>query len=131
MLRSPITTPGAEPYWYARVIAIYHANIWAENPAIRRGKKVRRMDFLWVRWFGDVAGYRSGFRKARLPKIGFVESTDDYAFSFVDPASVIRGCHLIPAFNGGRRKLLPQSYSIARCLNPGDVDDWLNFYVNM
>ena len=132
MLRSPVTEAGAEPYWYARVIGIYHANVWAENPAIPDGRTARRMEFLWVRWFGDEPGYRSGFRRARLPKIGFVESTDDFAFSFVDPAKVIRGCHLIPAFNAGRStELLPESSSIARCLNPGDVDDWLNFYVNM
>ncbi|KJA14397.1 hypothetical protein HYPSUDRAFT_142984 [Hypholoma sublateritium FD-334 SS-4] len=132
MLRSPVTEAGAEPYWYARVIGIYHANVWAENPAIIGGRTARRMDFLWVRWFGDEPGYRSGFRKARLPKIGFVESTDEFAFSFVDPANVIRGCHLIPAFNAGRStELLPQSCSIARRLNPGDVDDWLNFYVNI
>ena len=132
MLRSPVTTPGASPYWYARVIGIYHANIWAENPAIRHGKKVRCMDFLWVCWFGDQSGYRSGFSKARLPKIGFVESTDEFTFSFVDPALVIRGCHLIPAFNGGRGNwLLSKSYSIARSLKSEDADDWLHFYVNM
>ena len=133
MLKSPVATrAGAEPYWYARVIGIYHANVWAENPAIRGGRKTRRMDFLWVRWFGDEPDYRSGIRKARLPKIGFVESTDDFAFSFIDPAKVIRGCHLIPAFNAGRSNVLfPRSCSIARRLNPEDVDDWLNFYVNM
>jgi len=131
MLRSP-AAEGAEPYWYARVIGIYHANVWTEHPAIRGGTNARRMDFLWVRWFGDEPGYRSGFRKAHLPKIGFVESTDDFAFSFVDPANVIRGCHLIPAFDAGRSAdLLPHSHSIARCLTPENKDDWLNFYVNM
>jgi hypothetical protein len=30
MLRSPETDEGAEPYWYARVIGIYHTNVWAE-----------------------------------------------------------------------------------------------------
>ena len=90
------------------------------------------MDFLWVRWFGDEPGYHSGFRRACLPKIGFVESTDDFAFSFVDPADVICGSHLIPAFNAGRSAvLLPYSPSIARRLKPEEVDDWLNFYVNM
>lgn len=131
MLRSP-AVEGAESYWYARVIGVYHANVWTKHPAIRGGRNARHMDFLWVRWFGDEPDYRSGFRKARLPKIGFVESTDDFAFSFVDPANVICRCHLIPAFNAGRSvDLLPHSHSIARCLNPEDIDDWLNFYVNM
>jgi len=132
MLRSPTTEEGAEPYWYARVLGVYHANVWVENSAIRGGKNTRRMDFLWVRWFGEEPGYRSGFRQAHLPKIGFVESTDDFAFSFVDPANVVRGCHLIPAFSAGRSTdLLPHSRSAARRANPEDVNDWLNFYVNM
>ena len=132
MLRASTAEAATEPYWYARVIGIYHANIWVENTVIPGGRKTRRMDFLWVRWLGKELNYRAGFRKACLPKIGFIESTDDYAFSFVDPVKVIRGCHLIPAFNFGRsKKLLPQSCSIARCLTPEDVDDWLNFFVNM
>lgn len=131
MLRSP-DPEGNDTYWYARVIGIYHANVWAENPAIPAGKTARRMDFLWVRWFGEEPEYHSGFRQARLPKIGFVVSTDDFAFSFVDPTNVIRGCHLIPAFNAGRStKLLPKCHSIARRLNAEEVDDWVNFYVNM
>ena len=106
MVRSPITEADAEPYWYARVIGIYHAKVWAENPAIPGGKVARHMNFLWVRWFGEEPGYCSGFCRARLPKIGFVESTDDFSFSFVDPANVVRGCHLIPAFNAGRSTTL-------------------------
>ena len=94
MLRSPIEE-GAEPYWYARVLGVFHVNIWAENLVIPGARNVRRMDFLWVRWFGEVPCYRLGFHQARLPKIGFVESTDEFAFSFVDPANVVHGCHLI------------------------------------
>ena len=95
-------------------------------------RNVRNMDFLWVHWFGEVPGYRSGFRRACLPIIGFVESSDEFAFSFVDPANVVHGCHLIPAFDAGwSADLLPWSCSIARCLNPEDINDWLNFYVNM
>jgi hypothetical protein len=56
-----------------RVIGVYHANVWTEHPAIQGGRNVRCMDFLWVRWFGDELGYRSGFCRVRLPKIGFVE----------------------------------------------------------
>jgi hypothetical protein len=69
---------------------------------------------------------------AHLPKIGFVESNDEYAFTFLDPAQVIRGTHIIPVFAEGRTtSLLPVTKSIARILNPEDEDDWLNFYINM
>lgn len=132
MLRSPETDEGAEPYWYARVIGIYHANVWAERTDIPGARSVRRMEFLWVRWFGKEPQYISGSRGARLPKVGFVESTDEFAFSFVDPANVVRGCHLIPAFHEGRTvDLLPVPHSVSRCLKPDDNDDWVNFYVNM
>ena len=136
MLRSPESEfeEGADTYWYARVIGIYHANVWvdSEQTDIPDARRVKRMDFLWVHWFGKEPKYISSSRRARLPKIGFVESTDEFAFSFVDPANVVRGCHLIPAFHEGRTvDLLPVPQSVSRCLNPGDNDDWVNFYVNM
>ncbi|KAF9475564.1 hypothetical protein BDN70DRAFT_813932 [Pholiota conissans] len=134
MLRAPEVdeNTSTDPYLYARVIGIYHANVWAERSDIPNAKKVRRMDFLWVRWLGEEPDYVSGLHCARLPKIGFVESSDEYAFSFLDPANIVRGCHLIPDFDAGRTPdLLPFPKSIARCLNPGDVDDWVNFYVNV
>ena len=132
MLCSPINEEGAEPYWYARVLGIYHANIWAENLVVPGARNVRHMDFLWVRWFGEVPDYCLGFCLAHLPATGFVDLTDKFAFSFVDSANVVHGCHLIPAFNAGQNAdLLPWPCSIAQCLNPEDIDDWSYFYVNM
>jgi hypothetical protein len=65
-------------------------------------------DFLWVRWFGMEPGrYYHGFCFARLPKIGFVELNDEYAFTFLDPSQVIRGAHIIPAFAEGCCKVEP------------------------
>ena len=130
MVKSP--EPQAQPYWYARVIGIFHGLVSSSHPGVK-DKLPRRMDFLWVRWFGVEPGrYRSGFRYARLPKIGFVESTDPYAFTFLDPLEVIRGAHMIPAFKEGRTSsLLPAAKTVARVLHPEDEDDWLNFYVNM
>jgi hypothetical protein len=85
-----------------------------------------------VRSFGAEPGYKSGSRFSRLPKIGFVESSDHYAFGFLDPAHVIRGCHLIPAFSEGRTSLLlPFTQSDARMLESDTNDDWTNFYVGM
>ena len=76
--------------------------------------------------------YRYGICHARLPKIGFVVSSDKFAFSFLDPAQAIRGVHVIPAFSEGRTStLLPATKSIARVLNPEEEDDWVNFYINM
>jgi hypothetical protein len=132
MVKSPETGPRAQAYWYARVIGIFHAQVSSSHQGVQ-DKSLHHMDFLWVRWFGVEPGrYRHGFHHARLPKIGFVESEDTYAFTFLDPAQVIRGVHVIPAFSEGRTQdLLPSTRSIARVLNPTDEDDWVNFYVNM
>jgi hypothetical protein len=132
MVKSPETGPTAQPYWYARVIGIFHALVSSSHMGVSE-KNLRRMDFLWVRWFGVEPGrYRHGIRYARLPKIGFVESWDPYAFTFLDPAQAIRGIHVIPAFSEGRTSaLLPNGNSVARVLNPEEKDDYVNFYANM
>ena len=68
---------------------------------------------------------------ARLPKVGFVEVTDEDGFGFLDPDLVIRGSHLIPAFHSGRtRDLMPfDGPTVAHAAV--EKDDWANFYVNM
>jgi hypothetical protein len=71
-------------------------------------------------------------RFGHQPKIGFVESTDKYSFTFLDPLQAIRGVHLIPAFAEGQSSaLLLAGKSTAHVLNPNKEDDWLNLYVNM
>jgi hypothetical protein len=107
-----------ERFWYARVIGIYHAKVYTTHPQVQDGGQVRRMKFLWVRWFGSEPNYKHGFHRGRLPKIGFVPSTDD-------------------SFAAGRTTtLLPYATSVARrhsVLTPGPIeaDDWTNFYVDM
>jgi hypothetical protein len=132
MVQSPETGPHAQPYWYARVIGIFHALVSSSHPGVKN-KSWSRMEFLWVRWFGVEPGrYRHGFHLAHLPKIGFVESSDEFAFSFLDPGQVIRGAHIMPAFSEGRTStLLPATKSVAQVLSPDEMDDWVNFYVNM
>lgn len=77
-----------------------------------------------------VPGHRYGLKVARLPKVGFVPDTDALAFGFLDPSLILRGCHLIPAFNEGRTsELLTAPLTAGR--SPGEVDDWVSFYVNM
>ncbi|KIL54289.1 hypothetical protein M378DRAFT_19051 [Amanita muscaria Koide BX008] len=120
----PGQTP--HPYWYARVIGIFHADV------IQRGlddSLPTRMDFLWVRWYGRDLTHRGGWKTRRLHRIGFVERQDPSAFGFLDPEMVIRSVHLIPAFSQGRTMAsLPASTN----LPPTDEDlDWQQYYVNM
>jgi hypothetical protein len=129
MVLSPEEGPDAHPYWYARVLGVFHARVLHTGPqAVNRS--VQRMEFLWVRWLGIMPGHKYGFKAARLPKIGFVPETDDQAFGFLDPSLVVRGCHLIPAFADGRTsELLATPHTAARL--PGEIDDWAAYYVGM
>lgn len=123
------TALNAHPFWYARVLGVFHIRVLHVGPAATN-RSIQHMEFLWVRWFGTETGHRHGFKVARLPKIGFVDETDDLAFGFLDPSLVLRGCHLIPSFINGRTSaLLKTPYSAAR--PPGEFDDWAAFYVNM
>ncbi len=134
MVNSPETGPDAQLYWYARIIGIFHAIVSSMHPDLEgMARSQHHMDFLWVRWFGMEPGrYRPGFWFGHLPKIGFVESTDKYSFTFLDPMQAIRGVHLIPAFIEGQSSaLLPAEKSAVHILNFNEEDDWLNFYVNM
>jgi hypothetical protein len=129
MVLSRETGANAHPFWYARVLGVFHAQVFHVGPNARNRSK-QHMEFLWVRWFGTVPGYRHGPNVARLPKIGFISDLDDAAFGFLDPSLVIRGCHLVPAFAAGRTShLLTISNSIARPV--GETDDWAAFYVMM
>ena len=120
---------GDSEFWYAWVLGIYHANVTHHV----RGIENQRFDYLHVRWMGSDPEWRSGDKKKRLERIGFVpySGADDIEqtepFGFVNPTQVIRACHLIPAFSCGKTfELLPFS----KAYSCGEEGDWLNFYVN-
>ena len=119
----------AHPYWYARIIGIFHVNVFHVGPDLSTSSnEPRKMDVLWVRWFGHDADYQSGFKAHRLPRIGFFDGSEDRAFGFLDPNQVIRAAHLMPAFSQGRtRELLGPS--IAH--NEKEEEEWLRYYVGM
>jgi hypothetical protein len=126
MVLSGETMP-SHPYWYARVLGIYHVETWL-NEGARPVK--RHLDVLWVRWLAPPQNYRSGFNQARLPKVAFVDQSDSDAFGFLDPSQVIRGAHLIPAFASARgTSSLRYGTSLARF--EGELDDWEEYYVGM
>jgi hypothetical protein len=126
-----------QPYWYARVLGIYHANVSTSHPEAHE-KAMQRMPFLLVRWFGAEPEYKFGFKRARLPMVGFVpykEEYDNFPFGFLDPAQVIRGCLLVPRFSFGRTEtLLPFKSDTARQVDIHEEDpnlDFVNYYVDM
>ena len=124
--------PGPHPYWYARVIGIFHTMV--DHPMLPDGT---RMDFLWVRWYGsDIdsdQGYDSGFEARCLHRIGFLEDTNNPnaspPFGFVDPKTVIRSVYLPPVYDEGKRADL-LGPSVARTPSEGD-EDYCLYYVDL
>lgn len=113
---------GPFPWKYARVQGIFHAN--AQITGLPTPKK---LFFLWVRWFTPIDASFIPAQARSYPRVSFIpyQSDEDEPFGFVDPEHVIRGCHLIPAFELGRTSyLLPPS--VARDIN----GDWKAFCVN-
>jgi hypothetical protein len=126
--RDDTTSPHYHPYWYARIIGIFHVHVVHQQPngTLTPPQKIH---FLWVRWFGKDLTYRSGPHARHLDRIGFVTDSDDTEpFGFLDPANVIRAVHLIPAFAHGRTDGL-LGPSIARRDSTSSLD-WKFFYVN-
>jgi hypothetical protein len=69
-------------------------------------------------------------RHARLPQIAFVEESDPDAFGFLNPAQVIQGAHLLPAFASGCGVSSLQQGKSLVCPG-GQLDDWEEHYVGM
>ncbi|KIJ58305.1 hypothetical protein HYDPIDRAFT_141613 [Hydnomerulius pinastri MD-312] len=129
MVLSRESEQGCHPYWYARVLHVFHLRVHHCGPDARN-LSAQHMEILWVRWFGIVPGHRYGSAVARLPKIGFVPDSDPSAFGFLDPSLVIRSCHLIPAFADGRTSdLLRPGPSVGR--RNDEIDDWVSYFVNI
>jgi hypothetical protein len=116
------------PYWYARVVGIFHFKVVHLGFSML-SSNVRHMEVLWVRWFGRDLSYNSGFKSRRLHRIGFIPVSDDSAFGFLDPRLVIRGIHLLPAFaHNQTNEIMGPSISRQPCEHD---QDWSYYYINM
>lgn len=109
---------------YARIVGIYHVNVQYVGPGLK-DYNPRRLDVLHVRWFQLVLPdpRQDG---VELSMLQFVSLNEDHAFGFVDPAEVLRGCHVIPAFAKGKRQPDDPAISCSR----KDSDNWRCYYVN-
>jgi hypothetical protein len=82
------------PYWYARVLGVYHVNVRLSNVA-----EPERTDVLWVHWFGRDRDHEGGFETRRLHRVGLMNPDDITSYGFLDPSDVLRAIHLVPAFD--------------------------------
>lgn len=116
--------PTDHPFCYARVLGVYHANVIYIGPGLK-DYQPRRMEFLWVRWF-EVMNCHSSLDHTALDAVRFPPMAEADAFGFVDPADILRCCHIIPAFAYGR--LHPDG--VAMSYHARDAADWKRYYVN-
>ena len=121
MLKANEDDAPSHPFWYARILGVYHAHVYYKG-----SRAAERVEFLFVRWFGIDPEWSGGPANCRLDRIGFVPDEEGQgAFGFLDPAHVIRPCHLIPAFKLGiTTKLLARS-----CARDTAAGDYVNWYV--
>lgn len=124
MLIAADTEAGEEPvhrYLYARVLGIYHANV-VYTGSQSKDYRPRRMEFLWVRWYTWIQSPD----RLRFDCLAFPPMANENSFGFVDPAAVLRGCHIIPAFSRG--KVHDDGCGLSRYAK--DANDWSRYYVN-
>jgi hypothetical protein len=129
MILAPKDNEDTHPYWYGRILGIFHANVHHVGPHSHSSQS-QKMEFLFVRWFGRDTTPTPGWKTKRLLRLAFVPGNDERAFGFINPSQVIRAVHLIPAFKWGKvTKLLTKSV-VARGLSD-PVHDWQLYYVSM
>ena len=113
------------PFCYARVLGIFHANIIYTGPGTKDFRS-RRIEFLWVWWFEVIQDHPSLWEQRALDTVRFLPVADKDDFGFVNPANVLRGCHVVPAFGDGR--LHPDGASLSCWAD--DANDWKWYYIN-
>jgi hypothetical protein len=112
-------------FWFAHVLGIFHTNVIYSGEGAS-DYNPRRLDFLWVRYYVPVASTSSS--PSSLDMLSFPPVHVEQSFGFVDPATVLRCCHIIPAFFKGPRP---------KTVRPGHVSayaksnrDWNAYFIN-
>ena len=123
----------SHPYWYARVCLIFHVMVEYRKDPISAYSRPSRMDVLFVRWFQRDTNVDAGWNAKRPFRLQFFDQDNiSDAFGFVNPDSVVRGIHLIPAFAfGNTDELLGPSFVRQERGFKGWDFDWRFFYVDM
>ncbi|KAJ3542068.1 hypothetical protein NMY22_g3642 [Coprinellus aureogranulatus] len=121
---SSTTTSPRHRFCYGRLLGIYHVNV-VYLGAGSLDRKPRRIDVLWVRWFKEFEDERS-WTDCQLDRLGFYPLEDINAVDFVNPAHVLRACHLIPRFVLGKVEGRTLEYSPLTQAH----DDWAEYMIN-
>ena len=110
---------------YARVLGVYHVDVIYTGPGMPvQNFEARAFQMLWVRWYEVVDPVSSGWDNSTLDMLRFPPLHQDNSFGFVDPEVVLRGCHILPAFDKGKRE---SNINVSRSAK--DSKDYLIYYV--
>jgi hypothetical protein len=126
LLSSTEGTTKHHQYVYARVLGIYHVHAFYIGPGVSNNQP-RRIEFLWVRWFESVRDrpVQDNWALQQLDVLQFLPVTHQHAFGFVDPADVLRSCHVIPRFAAGVRHI--EGRGISHYAQ--DSKDWCQYFL--
>lgn len=116
--------PRGHRFTYGKVLGIYHVNVITIGVGMV-DYTPRRMEFLWIRWYEPIQQL-STWDTSALDRVIFPPLADEYSFDFLDPADVLRSCHIIPSFASGKKH--PDGLGMSACA--GDKDDWREYYIN-
>ena len=124
LLAKRLVDGSSHRFCYARILGIYHANVQYIGPGLR-DYNPRRLDFAHVRWY-ELVTPDAELDGVALDMLQLVSMDDPDAFDFINPAEILRGCHLIPAFAKSRTS--PDSDGSFPSANGSK--DWKYYYVN-
>lgn len=111
-------------FCYGRLLGIYHVNVvYQGRGALDR--KARRFDVLWVRWYQELED-EMRWSDSRLDRLSFYALDEINATDFLDPAHVLRACHVIPRFSLGKVVGRAPEYSPLTKAS----DDWVEYVIN-
>ena len=125
--KSMMTTPSeAHPFWYAKVLGIFHTNVVYMGQG-NHDLHSRRMEFLWVQWH-ELKKVGSWI-PLQLDEVYFSSILDNNPFGFLDPSDILRVCHIIPCFKMGH--IGSENQPEAELLESAQKKyDWKVYYVN-
>ncbi|KAJ2911509.1 hypothetical protein MD484_g8905, partial [Candolleomyces efflorescens] len=116
----------SHPFAYARILGIFHVNVvFLGKGALDR--RPRRFDVLWVRWYAEL-GDQQPWSACQLDRIKFPTISKGDNIGFLDPANVVRACHIIPRFSAGQVHSEGGRTAVSKLVK--DNEDWKEYYVN-
>jgi hypothetical protein len=120
------------PFLYGQILGVFHVNVIYNGPGMI-DYNPRRFDFLWVRWYDleNSVPRKSETTKPkasrRLNRLVFSSLDEEDSVGFLDPADVLRGCHIIPAF-AQEKRFSDSQEELSKCAH--EHRDWNVYYIS-